>query len=197
MISTTRDQQRGINQRHEQLLAECHGQPLESDVARQHFVNVSALLARHQRGGVDLWDDTLGGEGVGEQLSAFDAITDVLENLPSCGSFCRLISSSSEFRMGKPARIRVRNCWLKTRNVLCFSFRLRRSDDARGQHALGLNPVDQIALLREAVAHFGFGISLLDVLLHAPAIVRDFDYKFRHRKISATFCSLLLLKTDG
>ena len=28
--------------------------------------------------------------------------------------------------MGSPARISVRNCWLNTRNVLCFSFRRRR-----------------------------------------------------------------------
>jgi hypothetical protein len=35
-------------------------------------------------------------------------------------------------------------------------------------------------LLRKAVSHLGFRIALLDVLLDAPAIVRDFYYKFSH-----------------
>ena len=97
----------------------------------------------------------------------------------SCWSFCRLISSSSEFRMGSPARISVRNCWLKTRNVVLLQLLPPRSETA-GHHALRLDPINEVSLGRETVAHLGFGVALLDVLVHAPAIVRDFDYKFRH-----------------
>ncbi len=41
-------------------------------------------------------------------------------------SRCRLIKRSSDVRIGSPALISVRNCWLKIRNADCFSLPLRR-----------------------------------------------------------------------
>ena len=38
-------------------------------------------------------------------------------------SFCRLIKRSSAFRIGNPALIKVRNCWLKMTNGPCLTFR--------------------------------------------------------------------------
>jgi hypothetical protein len=41
--------------------------------------------------------------------------------------------------------------------------------------------------LRKTVAHFGFRVSLLHLLLDVAAIVRDFYYKFRHWMILLPF----------
>jgi hypothetical protein len=44
----------------------------------------------------------------------------------------------------------------------------------------GLNPVDQIALLREAVVDLGFGIAVLHLLPQVALFVGDFDQEFCH-----------------
>src|SRR5271165_6819071 len=85
----------------------------------------------------------------------------------SCPSFCRLINRSREFKIGRPALISVRNCWLNTRNGPCLS--LRR-----------LHPVNQVALGSKAVAHFRHGVALLHLLVQVTPFVRDFYDKFRH-----------------
>ena len=82
----------------------------------------------------------------------------------SCVSLCRLISRSSEFRIGNPARIRVRNCWLKDQECALLQLSAPPERNPAGEQSLRLDPVDEISLLREAVVDFGFGVAVLDLL---------------------------------
>ena len=54
-----RHQQRGINQRGDQFLTETHRQTLKRNVAAQDFLEVAALLAGQQRGGINLRENFL------------------------------------------------------------------------------------------------------------------------------------------
>jgi hypothetical protein len=45
---------------------------------------------------------------------------------------------------------------------------------------LWLNQVDKISLGREPIPDFRLRDTLLNVLLHAAAVVCNFDYKFSH-----------------
>ena len=180
MISHHGDQQRGINQRHEQLLAERHRQPLEADVAGQHFVDVAALLARHQRRGVNLGNDPLRRERIGKQFSAFDPLAHVLQNLLQLRVLLPLDQQFERIQDGQPGPDQRQELLVEHQKRALLQLPPAAQRNSDGQHSLGLDPVDQIALLREAVAHLGFRVALLDVLLDPPAIVRDFYYKFRH-----------------
>src|ERR1035437_6917102 len=174
------DQQSRIDQRHEQLLAERHGRPLEADVAGQHLVDVAALLARHQGRGVNLGNDPLRRKRVGEQLSAFDALPHVLQKLLQLRVLLPLDEQFERVQDGQPGPDQGQELLVKHQKRTLLQLPPPAQRNSRRQHSLGLNPVDEITLLREAVAHLGFRVALLDVLLDPPAIVRDFYYKFRH-----------------
>ena len=79
ITTSTRDQQRGIDQRRNQLLAKADGQALKGNIAAKHFLEVAALLTRQQRGGVDLGKDGLGLEGFRQQFAAAHAVAHVLQ----------------------------------------------------------------------------------------------------------------------
>ena len=53
--------------------------PLKMDIAAQHFFHVAALLAGHQRSGVNLRKDLLRREGLGKQFAAFHPLPHVLQ----------------------------------------------------------------------------------------------------------------------
>ena len=61
--------------------------------------------------------------------------------------------------------------------------------EAGGKQSLRLDPVDEIALCGEALAHFGDGVALLHLLVGVAPFVRDFYDKFRHE--TALFRPLL------
>ena len=82
--------------------------------------------------------------------------------------------------MGSPASNQRQKLLVKHQKCVLLQLSSAVQRNARSQHSLGLHPINEIALLREAVAHLGFRVALLDVLLDSSAIVRDFDYKFRH-----------------
>src|SRR5207253_10731011 len=51
---------------------------------------------------------------------------------------------------------------------------------APGQQPVRFNPVNQIALLRETVAHLGLRVAVFNLLVQASTLVREFYDKFRH-----------------
>src|SRR5664280_1055727 len=120
-----RHQQCGIDQRSRQLLAEAHRQALEGDVAAHHLLQVAALLTCQQGSGINL----------GKNLCASNASESNSPPRTRSRTFCnterkkrlrcRLISNSNDWMMGRPAWIRVTNCWLKMTNWSCLILRRR------------------------------------------------------------------------
>ena len=104
-------------------------------------------------------------------------------------SRCRLIRRSSAVRIGSPALISVRNCWLKIRNVDCCS--LPRLSPAPAEDGPGLDPVHQVSLLHEPVVDLGFGIAVLHLLPQMALFVGDFDQELCHSLSSDSACLVL------
>ena len=77
--------------------------------------------------------------------------------------------------MGRPARMRVRNCWLKMRNGSSLTLR-RLTPEA----AAGLDGEDVVAGMGEAGAQFLGGGRGLHLLLNAAALIGQLDYELCH-----------------
>ena len=80
------------------------------DVAIEHFKQVSGALAGQQGGGVHERESALRLECCGEGFAGFDAIGNVIELRGEVGVFLALGQHLDEPRIGRPARMRVRNC---------------------------------------------------------------------------------------
>ena len=134
----------------------------------------------HQRGRINLGHDPLRRERIGEQLSALHPVPDVLQNLPQLRVLLPLDQQFQRVQDGQSGPNQRQKLLVKHQKRVLLQLPPATQRNARRQHPLGLHPINEIALLRKAVAHLGFRVSLLDVLLDSSAIVRDFDYKFRH-----------------
>ena len=182
-ISSPHDQGQqhaGVDQRSNQLFAEGERNALEADVAFQHFLQVAGSLAGQQGGGVHDRKAALGLEGGGERLlrslRGWPRLRAGRRKWRSSGS---LPSICSEPRMGRPARIRVRNCWLKMRNVSSLTFAARHA----GQAAARLDGEHVIAGMGEAGAQLLGGGRGLHLLHHSAAFIGQLDDKLCHALI--------------
>ena len=99
---------------------------------------------------------------------------------PSLGSVSRSASRSSAFRIGRPARISVTNCWLKIRNFSRLSFLAARQQAGRLRRHARLDRIDQEALLRVPVAQFLFGGGRGHLLVDLPAAVGVLEDELGH-----------------
>src|SRR6202035_1444219 len=173
-----RDQQRRIHQRNRQLLLEGQRHFLERDVAGKHFFHVAALLARHQSAGIDFRKSTLARKRVGQQLPGFDPVAHILQQalqiriaLPLDQQIQRIQNRQPGFDQGK--KLRVEDKKLALLDLAAPSQPARKNSPR-------LDPIHQETLLHKAVANLGLGVAVLDLLQQVPALVRDFDYEFRH-----------------
>src|SRR3984957_14852311 len=174
------DQQRGINQRHRQLLAEGHGQALEVDIAGQDLVNVAAFFAGHQRGGVDLGNHALRGEGVGEQLAAAHPFSHIFEDRAQIRVFLPFDQEFERIQNGQSGSDEREKLLVENQERRLLQAPAAPERHSSREQPLRLDPIDQVALRRKPVAHFGLGIAVLHLLVQVTALVRHFYYKFRH-----------------
>src|ERR1700691_1888154 len=142
-------QQGGIHERGDELLAEAYRQALERNVAPEDFLEVAALLARQQGGGVNLGEDTLRLEGFREQFAAAHAIAHVLQHrteehiaLPLDEQLERL--NDGQTGMNEGDKLLVEDDKL----VLPYLAPMGQSD-VGGEQVFAANRIDEIALLRE------------------------------------------------
>ena len=100
----------------------------------------------------------------------------------------RLISRSRAVRIGRPALMSVRNCWLKIRKFDCLSLpRLPNLLGAASEKSPRLYPIDEISLLHETVVDFGLGIAVLDLLPQVALLVGHFNQEFCHGVIALLY----------
>ena len=82
--------------------------------------------------------------------------------------------------MGRPARIRVTNCWLKMRNFSRLSFLRPLKKLVPADAGARLDGIDQEALLGVAVAEFLFGAGGGHLLVDLAAAVGVLEDIFGH-----------------
>ena len=123
----------------------------------------------------------LGGEGIGEQLAAFDPLAHIFKQMQQ-----KLIALPLDQQI---ERRQDRQSRLDQRKKLLVENQERRSVSACRAPALAsagaedgawLDPVDEITLLREPVMDLGFGIAVLHLLPQVALLVRDFDQELCH-----------------
>ena len=84
--------------------------------------------------------------------------------------------------MGRPARIRVRNCWLK---MMKASRLARLAAAAHAAHAARPHGVDVVARLGETAAQLFRGAGDLHLLLNASPFIRQLDYVLCHGPLTS------------
>ena len=181
-----RHQQRGIHQRHGQLLLESQGQPLKRDIAAEHFFHVAAFLTRHQRGGVNPRKHSLRRKGVGQQLAALHPVPHILQPglqvrvlLPLDQQIQR--TQDGQARLDQGQELLVEDHELALPDLPPAELQL-----SPGKQAPRLYPIDQVTLLHEALADLGFRVTMLHLLRQVAAIIRDFYQKLGHVLVCVT-----------
>ena len=173
-------QQSGIDQRSRQLLAKTHRQALERDIAAHHLFQVAALLTCQQCGGVHLGKNFLRLERIGEQLATAHPVVHILQHgteeeiaLPLDQQLQRLDDRQAGMDQGHELLV-------EDDKLLLLDLAPPREPDLGRKQALGLDRIDQKALLSKAVADLDLRAPILGLLEDVAPFVGHLDQVFGH-----------------
>ncbi len=124
------------------------------------------------------------GKGIGEQLAAFYPLADVFEHGAQVLVLLALDQQIERIQDGQAGLDQREELLVVDEEGALLELAATAQGKAAGKQPLGLDPVDEIALRGEAVAHLRDGVPLLHLLVGMTPIVSDFYYEFRH----ATVC---------
>ena len=171
-----RHQHAGINQRRHQLLAKGERGALEAHIALQHLLQIAAALAGQQRSGVHHRKAALRLKSRRKCVAGLHPRGHVVQLRRKIRVLLVLGQHLNRAQNRQPGANQHEELLVENEKRLQFDLALREPPKS----APGFDGKDVVAGVNKAGAQLLGGGRGLHLLLHAAALVGQFDYEFRH-----------------